>query len=150
MAMRLKGLFVKRSFSNFSTSVSLGTDKNEPRALGGLGQLRFPNRPAAERARSLGQTAALRVANTSLLFCCCLSLRKVQRKGSMNEGNRFFGSCFITKAVHFVTCRRTESPKIVSMIISSHSYPKCLRINLIVCDKRNKIRANSDFLKAAE
>lgn len=82
MAMRLKGLFVKR---NFSTSVSLGADRNEPRALGPLGQLRFPKRPVAERARSLGQTVALRVSDTSLLFCCCLCLRKQFSKEMFHE-----------------------------------------------------------------
>lgn len=152
MAMRLKGLFVKRSFSNFSTPVSLRADKNEPRVLGGLGQLHFPKCPVAERARSLGQRAALRVSDTSLLFCCCLCLRKsFQRKCSMNRDDGFFGFHFITKAVRFVTCWWSEPPKMVSMINSSHSYPKChcYHINLIVCNKSNKIRANSGFLEAA-
>ena len=38
MAMRLKGVFVKQNFSNFSTTVSLRTAKNEYSILGASGR----------------------------------------------------------------------------------------------------------------
>jgi hypothetical protein len=38
MAMRLKGVFVKQNFSNFSTTVSLRATKNEYSILGALGK----------------------------------------------------------------------------------------------------------------
>lgn len=38
MAMRLKGVFVKQNFSNFSTTVSLRATKNEYSILGASGK----------------------------------------------------------------------------------------------------------------
>lgn len=38
MAMRLKGVFVKQNFSNFSTTVSLRTAKNKYSILGASGK----------------------------------------------------------------------------------------------------------------
>ena len=38
MAMRLKGVFVKQNFSNFSTTVSLRATKNEYSILGASGR----------------------------------------------------------------------------------------------------------------